>query len=78
MGWTGLPWFDSRQGQEIFFSSLQHPDRLWSPHSLLSNGNGSSFPGVKRLEGEAAHPPPSSANDGATSLLPHTSSWSDA
>jgi hypothetical protein len=29
------------------FSSPRHPDRLWGPPSLLSNGYGGSFPGGK-------------------------------
>jgi hypothetical protein len=33
---TGL-WFDPGQGNG-FFSSLQSPDRLWEPPSLLSKG----------------------------------------
>jgi hypothetical protein len=40
----------------------QHPDRLWGPLSLLSNGYRGFFPHrVKRLGREAYHSPPSSA-----------------
>jgi hypothetical protein len=44
-------------------------------------GTGDSFPEVKRLGRETDHSLPSSAevkNGGATSALPHTSSWRDA
>jgi hypothetical protein len=30
-----------------FFSSPQRPDRLWRPHTFLSNSIGGSFPGGK-------------------------------
>jgi hypothetical protein len=31
MGWMAEEqWFNSWQSQEIFFSSPQHPDQLWS------------------------------------------------
>ena len=41
--------------------SCSHPDRPWSPPSLLYNGYRVSFPGVKRLGRGVDHPPPSSA-----------------
>jgi hypothetical protein len=48
-------------GSKIF-SSPRHPDQLWSPTNLLSNGYQGLFPrGVKRLGGEADHSPPTSA-----------------
>jgi hypothetical protein len=50
-------------------SSLQRPDRLWGPPSLLSNGYGTDLlPGVKRPGREADYSSPSSElkNDGAT------------
>jgi hypothetical protein len=34
----------SSPGSERFFSSLQHPERLWDPPSLLSNGYRGLFP----------------------------------
>jgi hypothetical protein len=37
---------DFREGQEIS-SSLQLPNRLWSPHSLIINRYQWSLPGVK-------------------------------
>jgi hypothetical protein len=43
------------------FSSLRRPDRFWGPPILLSNGNGGSFPRVKRPGREADHSPPTSA-----------------
>jgi hypothetical protein len=64
-----------------FFSIPCRPDRLWGPHSLLSNGYRGLFPRVKQLEREADHIPPSSAefrNGGAIRPLPHTSSWHSA
>jgi hypothetical protein len=39
-----------------------HPARLWGPPSLLSNGYEGAVPlRVKRLQREAGHSPPSSA-----------------
>jgi hypothetical protein len=61
--------FVSIPGMERFFSS-QHPDRLWGPPNLLSNGYLGRFP--------QDHSPPSSAeikNGGTIHPLPHTSSW---
>jgi len=43
-----------------FFSSLHHPDQLWSPPSLLFSGLG-AFPLVKQLGHEIEHSPLSSA-----------------
>jgi hypothetical protein len=44
------------------FSSTRHPDRLWGPPNLLSNGyRGDLSPGVKRPEREIDHSPPASA-----------------
>jgi hypothetical protein len=43
------------------FSSPRHPDRLWVPLSLISNGYRRPFlPGVKRQGCEADHSPPTS------------------
>jgi len=36
--------FDSRQVQWRDFFTPQHPDRFWSPPSLLSNGYRGFFP----------------------------------
>jgi hypothetical protein len=64
------------------FSSLQRPDRLWGPPSLLSNGyRGLFLRGVKRQEREANESPPSSAeveNGGAIPSLSHISAWHSA
>jgi len=32
-----------------------HPDQLWDSPSVVLNGYGGSFPGVKRLEREVDH-----------------------
>jgi len=61
-GQDGRPRFDCRRGRKgIFFSSPPHPDRLWRPPSLLSNGHWSSVE-VK--------------NAWSYTSTPHTSSWS--
>jgi hypothetical protein len=77
---AGRPGFNSRQGQEIFYSP-QRPGQLWGPPSLLSNGvPEASSPGVWQGQ-EADHSPPSSAevnNGEAISSLPHMSSWRGA
>jgi hypothetical protein len=44
-----------------FSSSPQHPDWLWGPHSLLSNGYSALSLGIKLPGREADHSPPSSA-----------------
>jgi hypothetical protein len=58
-----------------FFPTLQHPDWLCGPPSLLSNGDWGLFTwGVKWLGHEADYSPPSSAeikNVGAIPPLPH-------
>ena len=57
-GWTVL---GSNSGRcEIFCIS---PDRPWVPPSLLYSWYRVSFPGVKRSERDADHPPLSSAKD---------------
>jgi hypothetical protein len=59
---------------EICFFTPQHPDRLWGPPSLLSNGPGSLSPEIKVPGREADNSPPSSAQVkkcGAVSPLPH-------
>jgi hypothetical protein len=60
-----------------FFSSPQRPDRLWGPPSLLSSAyRGALSPVVPRLEREAGHSLPSSAEvktGGAILPLPYTS-----
>jgi hypothetical protein len=64
-GWGSIPGRGKR-----FFSSPQNPDRLWSPHSLLSSA-------VRRPGHEGDHSSPSlmeDKNDGAIPLLPHMSS----
>jgi hypothetical protein len=44
------------------FSSTRHPDRMWRPPSLLSNGyRGALSPGVKPPGCETDHSPPTSA-----------------
>jgi hypothetical protein len=48
-------------GKGRFFSSPQHPDWFWVPPNLIYNMFYSSFPEAKRLEFEADHSPPSSA-----------------
>jgi hypothetical protein len=57
------------------FSMPQRSDRLWGPHSLLSNGNEGSFPGVKRQGCEADHLSPSVAKVQLILTLPNMSSW---
>jgi hypothetical protein len=45
---AGRPGFDSRQGRlRDFHSSSPHPDRLWGPPNLLSNGYRGSYPDGK-------------------------------
>jgi hypothetical protein len=64
-----------------FFSTLQRPDWLWSPPSLLFNGYSRLSPRVKRPGREAYHSPPYSAevkNSGAKPSLPHMSSCDGA
>jgi hypothetical protein len=62
------------------FSLLQyHPDRLWCPRSLLSNGYWRIFTrGLKQLGSEADHSPPSRVkvkNGDAIPSLLDTFSW---
>jgi hypothetical protein len=57
---AGRPGFNFRKGQR-FFSSLPHPDLLWGPPSLPSNGYRGFFPLGKAAGREADHSPPSSA-----------------
>jgi hypothetical protein len=55
-------------GKTGFFSTPQHPGRLWGPPNLLSNG----YRGAKQPGREADHSPPSSTevkNGGAISPL---------
>jgi hypothetical protein len=48
--------------QEIIFTSPCHPDWLWGPPSLLSNGYWCPFlPGIKRLGCETDNSPPNCA-----------------
>jgi hypothetical protein len=64
------------RGKKFFFTP-QHPDRLWSPRSLLSNGMGALSQGIKQPKREADHSAPSSAdvkNGGAIPPLTHMSS----
>jgi hypothetical protein len=56
-GQTG---FDSRHGQDIFYSP-QHSDRVWSPPTLLCNGYRGLSLGVERPRLEAGRSPPSGA-----------------
>jgi hypothetical protein len=49
--------FYSRQGQR-FFHFPQHPVQLWGPSTLLSNGYRGFLSGLKRLEGDTDHSPP--------------------
>jgi hypothetical protein len=69
-------------GSARFFSSLQHPDRLWGPLSLLSNGYQGLFPrGCKAAQRVGDHSPPSRAEvkkSGTISPLPFMSSWHSA
>jgi hypothetical protein len=72
-GWGSIPGRSKRA-----FSSLQCPDQLWGPISLLSNWYQGLFPVGKATEHEADHSPLSSTevkNDGATPPLPHTFPW---
>jgi len=39
---VGRPGFYSRYGRDFFFFP-PHPDRLWGPLTLLSNGYGEGF-----------------------------------
>ena len=48
------PGIESQWGDEIFHTC---PDRPWGPLSLLYNGYGVSFPGVKRPGRGVDHPP---------------------
>jgi hypothetical protein len=72
--WAPRPKFDSRQGWD-FFPPLLHPDRLWGPPCLLSNGYWALSSGAKRSEREANHSPPPRAavrNEWSyTSTRPH-------
>jgi hypothetical protein len=67
---------------KIFFLSLDLPDRIWDPPSLLLNVYLRPFSrGLKRLKLEADHSPPSNAkvnNGGVIPPLSHTSSWRGA
>jgi hypothetical protein len=77
----GLDGLGSIAGMPRFFSSLQYPDRLWGPPSLLSSGTGDDSLRVKRPGREADHSLPSSGeikNSGAIPPLPHVSSWHSA
>jgi hypothetical protein len=56
----GLDGPHSIPGSARFFSSLQRPDRLWGPPSLLSNGYRAISPGVKWQGRKADHSPLSS------------------
>jgi hypothetical protein len=57
-----------------FYSSPLHPDRLWFPPILLSNGyRGVLYLEVKRSDHDADHSPPYAGkvkNSGATPPLP--------
>jgi hypothetical protein len=53
--------FESQLAQNICFFLQNHPDRLWSPKTLLMNGYRNSFPEVKQPVHEFYHLPPSSA-----------------
>jgi hypothetical protein len=55
--------------------SPQHPDRLWGPPSLLSNGYGALSSGVKRQVREADHSTPSSAEVKKTWLYTSTTPY---
>ena len=54
--WTGQSGHLIPVRDEIF---LTRPDRPWSPHNLLCNGDLVSLPGVKRPECGLNHPPSS-------------------
>ena len=58
--WTGRYGVLNPDRDESFFSSPEWPHWLWSPPSLLFNGNWGSFPGVKQLGCDFDHWPPSS------------------
>jgi hypothetical protein len=66
---------------ERFFFSLQRPNQLWGPSSLLSKGYG-SFLRWSRWEGRKliTYSPilPRVRKCGAIPLLPHVSSWCGA
>jgi hypothetical protein len=58
------------------FTSPCHPDRLWGPFSLLSNGYwGALSPGVKRLGRKADNSPPTSAEVKETWVYTSTPSY---
>jgi hypothetical protein len=63
---TGYGLYDRGVGVRVpvvsrIFTSPNHPDRLWGPPNLLSNGYRRLSPGIKRPESEAEHSPPASA-----------------
>ena len=58
--WAGWSGFNSQMGQEIF-SYSKHPDQLWVIPSHLFKGHLAVLSlGIKQLEHEADHSPPSS------------------
>jgi hypothetical protein len=60
------------------FSTLQRPDRLWGPSSLLYTGYGCSFAGVRRPGRQADRSLASSAQVESNEDIPpllYTSSW---
>jgi hypothetical protein len=60
-------------GMVRFFSSLQHPDWLWGPPSIPSNGYWGNFPQVKVAGCQPDHstlPSTEAENGGAISSVP--------
>jgi hypothetical protein len=74
-------WFNSGRIWE-FFSSPLHPDKLWGPPSLLSNGYHGFFPCGKSGLGMKLtthlHLVPRSRMHGAIPPLPNTPPWHGA
>jgi hypothetical protein len=61
------------------FSSPRHPDRLWGPPNLLSNGvPGALSPGVKRPGCEADHSPTAGAEVKKMWIYRSTPPWHSA
>ena len=52
------PGFESRQVQQIFFSSPKRPNLTWDSHIVLFSGYRCTFLGIKRPGHEVYHLPP--------------------
>jgi len=76
--WDGQLGLDSWEGQEFFFYSPPHPDQLWGPPSLLSNGYQGLFWGKNGLGVTLTthlHLVPKLRMHGAIPSLHQISSW---